>query len=235
VGSIESNRTAGAFPSDADYRAALPDLEAALEWSRMQSLPARSIVWGSSYSAVLVFLLAAKCPSEVAAVMAFSSGGYLGDTHTVKDAAATVCAPVFTTCARNAEEIAAARVPGGAVPGSSAVLFAPKRGVHGFFDTQMGQECLRRQQLASGRNVPRRAVAFEAGAVTPDNSATKRKSLDNWFLPPDLSVSVERRSLPGLTPRCKGMAELPEEAKSAGDHSPAGVGIRGLDRCHPQN
>jgi hypothetical protein len=36
-------------------------------------------------------------------------------------------------------------------------------------------------------------------------------------------------------PRCKGMAELPEEAKSAGDYSPAGVGIRGLDRCHTQN
>jgi hypothetical protein len=60
----QSNRTAGAFGSDADYRAALPDLEAALEWPRMQGLPARSIVWGSRYSAALVFLLAANIPQK---------------------------------------------------------------------------------------------------------------------------------------------------------------------------
>jgi dienelactone hydrolase len=128
----QSNRTAAKFGRDVGYRAALPDLEAALEWPPLQGLPRKSIVWGSSYSAALVFLLAAKHPSAVAAVMAFSPGEYLGDSHSVKDAAAKVQAPVFITCAQDSEEIAAARAIAEAVPGSSAVQFVPKRGgVHG--------------------------------------------------------------------------------------------------------
>jgi dienelactone hydrolase len=128
----QSNRTAGEFGKDPDYRAALPDLEAALEWPPTQGLPPRSIVWGSSYSAALVFLLAAKHPSDVEAVMAFSPGEYLGDNHSVRDAAAKVRAPVFITCARDSEEVAAARAIAGAVPGALAVQFVPKSGgVHG--------------------------------------------------------------------------------------------------------
>ncbi|MCU1257724.1 MAG: hypothetical protein JWO80_609 [Bryobacterales bacterium] len=132
----QSNQTADELGKEVDYPAALPDLEAALEWPPLQGLPPRSIVWGSSYSAALVFLLAAKHPSAVAAVMAFSPGEYLGDirsaNHSVKDAAANVRVPVFITCARDSEEIAAARAIAGAIPGSSAVQFVPKRGgVHG--------------------------------------------------------------------------------------------------------
>lgn len=127
-----SNQTASELGKDVDYRAVLPDLEAALEWPLLQGLPPQSIVWGSSYSAALVFLLAAKHPSAVAAVMAFSPGEYLGDNHSVRDAAAKVQAPVFVTCALDAEELAAARAIAGAVPGSSAVQFVPAHGgVHG--------------------------------------------------------------------------------------------------------
>jgi hypothetical protein len=64
--------------------------------------------------------------------MAFSPGEYLGDSHSVKDAAAKVRAPVFVTCAQDSEEIAAGRAIARAVPGSAAVQFVPKRGgVHG--------------------------------------------------------------------------------------------------------
>jgi dienelactone hydrolase len=133
----QANRTASELGKEVDYRAALPDLEAALAWPAGQGLPARSILWGSSYSAALVFLVAASHPSAVAAVMAFSPGEYLssdhpGDEHSVKDAAAQVQAPVFITCAQDSEEIAAARAIARAVPGSRAVQFVPKRGgVHG--------------------------------------------------------------------------------------------------------
>ena len=128
----QSNRTAAEYGKDTDYLAALPDLEAALAWPSSQGFPPRSIVWGSSYSAALVFLLAAKHPSAVAAVMAFSPGEYLGDNHSVKDAAAKMQAPVFITCARDSEEVAAARAIAGAVPRSLAVQFVPKSGgVHG--------------------------------------------------------------------------------------------------------
>jgi dienelactone hydrolase len=135
----QPNQTASAVAADVDYRAALPDLEAALAWPSRQGFPARSIVWGSSYSAALVFLLAAKHPSSVAAVLAFSPGEYLGDNHSVRDAAAKVQAPVFVTSALDPEEISAARAIAKAVPssgmrsrGSSAVQFVPRLGgVHG--------------------------------------------------------------------------------------------------------
>jgi pimeloyl-ACP methyl ester carboxylesterase len=86
----QSNRTASELGKEVDYGAALPDPEEALEWPPLQGLPRRSIVWGSSHSAALVFLLAAKHPSAVAAVMAFSLGEYLGDSHSVRDAATKV-------------------------------------------------------------------------------------------------------------------------------------------------
>ena len=132
----QSNRTAAEFSKDfgkdADYLAALPDLEAALEWPRSQGFPPRSIMWGSSYSAALVFLLAAKHPSAVAAVMAFSPGEYLGDNHSVRYSAGKMQVPVFITCAKDSEEVAAAQAIAGAVPGSLAVQLIPKSGgVHG--------------------------------------------------------------------------------------------------------
>lgn len=128
----QPNRTADEFGKDVDYTAALPDLEAALDWPPHQGLPARSIVWGSSYSAALVFLLAARHPEAVAAVLAFSPGEYLGDDHAVRSAAAKVRAPVFVTSAQDSSEIADARAIARVIPGSSAVQFVPKRGgVHG--------------------------------------------------------------------------------------------------------
>jgi dienelactone hydrolase len=132
----QSNRTAAEFSKnfgkDADYSGALPDLEAALEWPRSQGFPTRSIVWGSSYSAALVFLIAAKHPSALAAVMAFSPGEYLGDDHSVKSAAARVQAPAFITSARDSEEVDVAESIAGAVPRSLVVQFVPKSGgVHG--------------------------------------------------------------------------------------------------------
>jgi dienelactone hydrolase len=109
----QSNRTAGEFGKDGDYLAALPDLEAALEWPPLQDFPLRSIVWGSSYSGALVFLLAAKHPSAVAAIMAFSPGEYLGADHSVRYAAAKVQVPVFITCAKDSEEVVAAQAIAG--------------------------------------------------------------------------------------------------------------------------
>jgi dienelactone hydrolase len=128
----QPNRTASELGKQVDYPEALPDLEAALEWAPQQGLRQRSIVWGSSYSAALVFLLAARHPNSVAAVMAFSPGEYLGDQHSVKDAAATLQVPVFITSAQDSKEIATARAIAAAVPGGNATQFVPTRGgVHG--------------------------------------------------------------------------------------------------------
>ena len=111
--------------------------------------------------------VAARRPSAVAAVLAFSPGEYLaslqaGDEHSVKDAAAKVKAPVFVTCAQDSEEIAAARAIVQAVPGASglaqATQFVPRRGgVH-------GSSTLRREKNPSGAGENWRAVEqFLAG------------------------------------------------------------------------
>ena len=125
-----SNETvAGIGSSTDDYMAALPDLEAALAWGRTKGEPV--IVWGSSYSAALVFLLAAKHPGEVAALLAFSPGEYLGDTQAVHKAAAALKIPVFVTSASDPQEIAAAKSILGSVKGDTSEQFVPQTGVHG--------------------------------------------------------------------------------------------------------
>ena len=124
-----NNRTADGLGKDVEYLSALPDLEAALAWPRSQNLAGRSIVWGSSYSAALVFLLAAKHEKDIAAVLAFSPGEYLGEPHIVESAAGQVHVPVFVDCAKDDGEISVARTIAQAAHGKQ---FIPKlAGIHG--------------------------------------------------------------------------------------------------------
>lgn len=124
------NRTAEDLGREAGYLDAKPDLEAALKWAKGKNLPV--ILWGSSYSAALVFLVAAEHPGEVAAVMAFSPGEYLGRKGMVGEAAAKVTAPVFVTSAADPKEIADARAILDASAAQTKVDFVPRSGgVHG--------------------------------------------------------------------------------------------------------
>lgn len=68
------NRTVAALPEGADYGYcdAYPDLEAAWAFADAQGLTGPRVAWGSSYSAALVFQLAARHPEDLAAVLAFS-------------------------------------------------------------------------------------------------------------------------------------------------------------------
>jgi dienelactone hydrolase len=122
------NQTKENFEGVAGYREALPDLEAALIWATVEGYES-ILVWGSSYSAALVFLLAAAHP-EVDGVLSFSPGEYLGDTHSVKDAAARVTVPVFITSSKfEAEET---KTIFDAVASSDKVQFVPEGfGEHG--------------------------------------------------------------------------------------------------------
>jgi pimeloyl-ACP methyl ester carboxylesterase len=89
-------------------------------------------VCGSSYSASLVFLLAANNPGKIAGLMAFSPGEYLGGGHTVRDAAARLKdVAVFVSSASDRGEIAAARAIVDAVPGKTKTQFVPKHAPHG--------------------------------------------------------------------------------------------------------
>jgi dienelactone hydrolase len=129
-GMFGENRTAKELGREAGYLDAKPDLEAALAWAKDKKLPV--LVWGSSYSAALVFLVAAEHPGEVAGVLAFSPGEYLGTEGMVKAAAAKVSVPVFVTSAKDDKEIADARAIESAVPAANKTQFVPQKGgVHG--------------------------------------------------------------------------------------------------------
>ncbi|MEO8058586.1 MAG: alpha/beta fold hydrolase [Burkholderiales bacterium] len=126
-----SNKTVAALGRPADYDAALPDLEAALVWGRLRAQGAPLLVWGSSYSAALVFLLAARHPADVKGLLAFSPGEYLGATDAVHDAAGALRLPVFVTQSSDADEIEQSRSLVMALPGTDKTLFIARRGVHG--------------------------------------------------------------------------------------------------------
>ena len=102
-----TNRTAAAFGSrELSYDAALPDLEAALGWAKVEARGAPVVVWGSSYSAALVFLLAAAHPGDIAAIVAFSPGEYLARKDAVRIAARKVKVPVYIDQSSDHDEIA---------------------------------------------------------------------------------------------------------------------------------
>ncbi len=127
-----TNLTVAGLGRSTGYAAALPDLEAALAWGKLRSKGAPIIVWGSSYSAALVFLLAGKHPADVAGLLAFSPGEYLGAPNAVASAAGTVRVPVFVTQSSDADETLESRAILQATASSDKTLALPKRqGLHG--------------------------------------------------------------------------------------------------------
>lgn len=124
------NSTVHLLGESKPYLEAKQDLQAAVDWGRKQKLPV--YIWGSSYSAALVFLIAAENPDVVKGVLAFSPGEYLGQPDLVKQAAARVRVPVFVTSASDKGEIAAARAILAASPAAVKVHYVPATaGVHG--------------------------------------------------------------------------------------------------------
>ena len=127
-----TNRTAAALGRAASYDEALPDLAAALAWAKADAKGAPVIVWGSSYSAALAFVLAAAHPGDVSAIVAFSPGEYLAGKQTVRSAAAKVSVPVWIDQASSAEESARSAVILKAVKASDKHQFSAKvKSTHG--------------------------------------------------------------------------------------------------------
>jgi alpha-beta hydrolase superfamily lysophospholipase len=108
------------------------DLEAALAWAHEREPHRKFILWGSSYSASLVFVVAAEHPDEVAGVLAFSPGEYF-DTHPtlVRDAAMKVRVPVFVTSENDADALTDATRIYDAVASRDKVHYRAKFAVHG--------------------------------------------------------------------------------------------------------
>lgn len=126
------NRTVAALGKSESYDAALADLDAALTWGRGRAGGSAVLAWGSSYSAALVFLLAAKHPDQLRGLLAFSPGEYLDQPDAVVEAASSVRVPVFIDQAKDGDEVTASRRIFDALPGADKILFvAQVGGVHG--------------------------------------------------------------------------------------------------------
>jgi dienelactone hydrolase len=127
-----TNRTVAGLGRSTSYDATLPDLAAALAWGKAAAAGAPVLIWGSSYSAALVFLLAAQNPGAISGVLAFSPGEYLSRKDAVRLAAQKVLVPVFITQAGDREEIDAARDILQRIASTDKTQFVPtKGGVHG--------------------------------------------------------------------------------------------------------
>lgn len=128
-GSDASDKEGG----DPDYLSALPDMEAALAWGKAKAAGAPVVLWGSSYSASLVFLLAASSADRdaVKAILAFSPGEYFSDKAMVARAAARVRVPVFATAANAIEEQDEAKAVVRATQSLDRQYYEPATGIHG--------------------------------------------------------------------------------------------------------
>ena len=93
---------AGLSTNSAD---ALPDLIAALQYTRKKHNNSKVIAWGSSYSAALALKVAGDYPQLVDGVLAFSPGEYfshLGKSKTwIQDSAKNIKAPTFITSSKD--------------------------------------------------------------------------------------------------------------------------------------
>lgn len=108
------------------------DLEGALVWARTQYPHRKFILWGSSYSASLVFVVAARHPDEVAGVLAFSPGEYFDEHPTmIEDAAMKVHVPVFITSENEPDRTEEATKIFNVVPSRDKVHYKAPFAVHG--------------------------------------------------------------------------------------------------------
>lgn len=152
-----TNETVAALGRSRDSYEAIRDLRAAFDWATNQGPPV--ILWGSSYSASLVFVVAAERPGDAKAILAFSPGEYFGDTR-VREAAANVRAPVFITSAKDDAEIAASGAIFDAVSAGGKVRHVPQAGVH-------GSSTLIADRNAAGAGENWRAVTRFLASVAP--------------------------------------------------------------------
>ena len=129
----ETHRRARKKKAGTNYLDAYADLVAALKYATKTLKPQRIIVWGSSYSAALVFRLAAEHPDEIAALVAFSPGEYFQKEHGteyIQGFAKSVKDPVFVTSSKAERD--KAKPIFDAVPVEKKILFTPASlGQHG--------------------------------------------------------------------------------------------------------
>ena len=97
----ETHKFAKGLGKKTKYENTYPDLQASLNYITKTYQSQKIIVWGSSYSASLVFVLAAK-NKKIDGVLAFSPGEYFKfENKTIQEWVKEVECPVFVTSSQN--------------------------------------------------------------------------------------------------------------------------------------
>lgn len=88
-----------------EYVNAIPDLEATLAYAKNKLHAKEIILWGSSYSAALMFYMGSRHKGELKAILAFSPGEYFEiDGKKIQSFASDVNCPVFVTSAKDEQK-----------------------------------------------------------------------------------------------------------------------------------
>lgn len=115
---------------DTGYPDAEQDIIAALEYAKKHYAKGRCILWGSSYSASLSFVIAASNPGLTDGIVTFSPGEYFSEygkpADYVQSHAASLKVPVFI--AAMSTELFGAKQLFDAVPAETKRLFVPENG-----------------------------------------------------------------------------------------------------------
>ncbi len=97
----QTNLAAKAKKLPTQYPDALPDVIAGLDYIKENFSPSKTILWGSSYSASLTFIVGSQYKDKVDAILAFAPGEYFKfDDKKIEDFAKDVEVPVFITSAK---------------------------------------------------------------------------------------------------------------------------------------
>ena len=127
---MATNRTATALGRAATYEAALPDMQAALDYVITAPNTGPVILWGSSYSSSLALVLAAQNQGKVDAVMSFSPGEYFAGIK-VADAAATLTIPVYLSSSGTDSEMEQVVAIASGIAANLVTIDDPTAGRHG--------------------------------------------------------------------------------------------------------
>jgi beta-lactamase regulating signal transducer with metallopeptidase domain/dienelactone hydrolase len=102
------------------YTEAWPDLKAALLYVKEELAAAKIIIWGSSYSASLAFVLGSVFPQEISAILSFSPAEYFTfENKSIAEYALNTACPVFIAAENTIEQ--EAKVIYGQIPGADKV------------------------------------------------------------------------------------------------------------------
>lgn len=152
------------------FASALVDLEAALDYAAKRPV-GPIIAIGSGYSASLTFLLAARHPNLVGAMLAFSPGENFYD-FLVRDAAIGVRCPVFVAAESDSNAVKSAEQLLDAVPAAIRVLFRPRHATN-------GATMLRRDINPRG-GAENWAAVLEFLALLPEEPPALGAARDGW-------------------------------------------------------